>query len=106
MLLDQATMAKDTSRITNLASVIQNSTEEINAYLRTNGKALPSFDSSASPDFLLPDSLVGAQQRVLEACTELQALLEGPRAHLTQITSPRVRTQLVNLHNRDADRQG
>jgi hypothetical protein len=84
-------MAEQASRIAALASLIHNNTHEIDKYLKANGRPSPSLDVNANPDFFLPGPLAGAQMQVLEACTELQALLEGPRAHFTHITSPRVR---------------
>lgn len=83
-------MIETTSRIALLASIIQDCTQKIDNHLKENGLPSPSFDVNANADLLLPPDLIGVQQSALEACTELQALLEGPRAHLTHITSPRV----------------
>jgi len=81
----------DISQIARLASIIKTNTDKIDEHLKLEGAQSPTLAVDANPDVILPQELRLAQSQILEACTDLQALLEGPRAYLTRITSPRVR---------------
>lgn len=78
-------------RILSLALSIHLHTNEINDYLQSSGLPQPSTCTSSAAHIPLPPSLAEAQATIIEACTELAALIEGPLMHLTTITSPRVR---------------
>ncbi|CAG8961583.1 hypothetical protein HYFRA_00006117 [Hymenoscyphus fraxineus] len=78
------------SRIVQLAAVIDRRTNEIDQYFSANSLPSPSFSVDAAPTLPLPQSLLKSRDEILEACTELQALAEGPVVHLTRLTSPTI----------------
>ena len=68
------------SRILELAKTITAEAESLDAYLKTQGIAAPSFDPSSSNDFpKLPDNVQGSRQQILHAADELASLVRGPR---------------------------
>ena len=70
------------SRIVDLASTIMASTTEFDKCLEAHRLPSPSFDTS-TPAMLPPSGeLQGAQTAILEAVSELQALVLGPIAML------------------------
>jgi hypothetical protein len=87
------------SRIAQLASDIKQNTDLIDEYLCSKRLQTPSFEITAPSDLSLPLSLLEAQNNLLESCTDLQALIEGPRAYLTRITSPRVSVPILGHHH-------
>lgn len=78
----------DRSRIAELAHVIESRTLELDNHFRAHNLPSPSFSIDQSPDLSLPGSLLKSQNEILEASAELQALVAGPLAHLTRLTSP------------------
>lgn len=78
------------SSIVELANTISQNASKIDEYLRSQGLPTPSFAIDAPPIMTLPPLLMRSRDEILEACSELQALTEGPVAHLTRLTSPTV----------------
>ena len=77
------------SRIAELASLIANSTADIDMHLAAEGHPTPSFDAD-QPAYLMNDSKLATSRRnIIEATDELHALMIGPVGILT---SPSVRT--------------
>ena len=77
------------SRIAELASLIANSTADIDTHLAAEGLPTPSFDAD-QPTHLLNDSKIATSRRnIIEATDELHALMLGP---VGLLTSPSVRT--------------
>jgi hypothetical protein len=81
-------MTPQMSRFVELGNIIKERTAQINQYLDSQGLPAPSLAVNAAPDLALPPALLKSRNDILEACTELQALTEGPFMHLTRITSP------------------
>ncbi|MCJ1308143.1 hypothetical protein MMC25_001795 [Agyrium rufum] len=74
------------SRIAELAQIISAKTAKVDKHLKEAGKPYPSFGIDALVDLgIAPDAheVLAAKDAVLEASTELQDLLRGPRALLT-----------------------
>ena len=90
------------SRILELAARIHGRTKEIDEFLCTNNLAKPSFAIDALPHLSLPKELCHAQDEILEASEELQALIAGPLPHLMRMTSPTVHLprQLRSMRSR------
>lgn len=80
----------DKSRISELASIIESRTLDLDNHFKAHNLPSPSFSVDAPPNLPLPDSLLQSQNEILEASAELQALVAGPLAHLTRLTSPTV----------------
>lgn len=80
-------MAKQ-SRILELVSVIESRTLLLEEYFRNHDLPEPSLTVHAQPRLPLPPDLAKSREEVLDASSELQALLQGPLAHLTRLTSP------------------
>lgn len=78
----------DKSRIAELASIIESRTLKLDSHFKDHNLPSPSFSVDAPPDLLLPGPLLKSQNEILEASAELQALVAGPLAHLTRLTSP------------------
>ena len=78
------------NRMLELAETISSHTGEIDDYLQSQGLPAPSFAIDAPPFMALTPQLMRSRDEILQACTELQALTEGPIAHLTRLTSPTV----------------
>ena len=77
------------SRIAELASLIANSTADIDNHLAAKGLPTPSFNAD-QPTHLLDDSdLAISRRNIIEATDELHALMLGPVGILI---SPSVRT--------------
>jgi hypothetical protein len=71
-----------TNRITELSSIIAKNTALIDDYLTSKNHPTPSLDASALWVLPIPEDAVdikAARQSVMEACSELQALVTGPR---------------------------
>ncbi|KAI1407126.1 S-adenosyl-L-methionine-dependent methyltransferase [Hypoxylon sp. FL1857] len=81
-------MAAQRSRFMELGDILRERVAEIDQYLSSQGQPAPSFSKDAPPDHPLPPSLLRSRDEILEACSELQALAEGPFMHLTRLTSP------------------
>lgn len=63
-----------------LAQKISKETENLEAYFKANGLALPSFDVDAASDFpKLPDDIKKSRQEIIFATKELRDLAVGPR---------------------------
>ncbi|KAI1333054.1 S-adenosyl-L-methionine-dependent methyltransferase [Xylariaceae sp. FL0255] len=71
-----------TTRITELSSLISTQTTLIDNYFRQNGLATPLLEPDALHVLPIPDEaadILSARTEVIAACSELQALLTGPR---------------------------
>ena len=66
------------SRIVDLASTIATSTTEFEKCLESLNVPSPSFDTSTFAKLPPSEELKGAQTSILEAISELQALVLGP----------------------------
>lgn len=66
------------SRIAELASIIHEQTDKVDAYLTSNNLPTPSFDISCPPKLFLPPEVQASRDAVLEASDELTALMLGP----------------------------
>ena len=73
----------DTTRITELASIIASKTALIDTHLTAQGLPSPSFDPDSPPQLLNQGSIAEARRIVLEATDELHALIQGPVGLLT-----------------------
>lgn len=80
----------DQSRILELSSLIELGTLQLDNYFKTHDLPTPSLSVNAAPDVRLPEFLFKQRDEILDATSELQALIEGPLAHLTRLTSPSV----------------
>ena len=78
--------APSPSRIAHLASVIQINTAKYDAFLNSKGLPSPSFKIRTPFKLDVPEEIVQARDAVLEANSELQALLLGPLGHLKNQT--------------------
>ncbi|KAI0548226.1 S-adenosyl-L-methionine-dependent methyltransferase [Xylaria curta] len=72
-------MTSSTNRILELSATIAKGTEAINNFLLQNSLPIPSFDEDALRSLPLPADLKAVQLTVTEACSELNALMTGPR---------------------------
>lgn len=75
----------DSSRITQVASIIGDNITKINQYLSSQGLPTPSFEPDVRPSFLKEKPIAAACQAVLEATDELHALILGPIGILTSV---------------------
>ena len=66
------------SRIVELAGIIQEHTTKLDSYLLSHDLPAPSFDVSYPARVTLPPEIEASQDTVLEASDELTALLLGP----------------------------
>ena len=73
------------SRIAELASIISSNTSQVDDYISTHGLPPLSFEPNGSlkPD-TLPHGIQSAQNAILEATDELNALMLGPEGILRQ----------------------
>ena len=73
------------SRIAELASIISSNTSQVDDYISTRGLPPLSFEPNANlkPD-TLPDGIQSAQNAILEATDELNALMLGPHGIFRQ----------------------
>ena len=71
------------SRISELASLIQGHTAEIDKCLLRNALPSPSFDLDTTPIF--PDAIQESQKAILEAADELSILIHGPLPYLMNL---------------------
>ena len=76
------------SRIAELASLIANSTADIDSHLAAEGRPTPSFDADQPADLLNDSKFATSRRNIIEATDELHALMIGPVGILT---SPSVR---------------
>jgi len=76
LLYDESTMAS--SRIMNLASIIMTSTTRLDKSLESHNLPSPSFDTSTFTKLPPSEELQAAQTAILEAISELQALVLDP----------------------------
>ena len=80
-------MERSTNRITELAAMISQKTEQISFYLSEHNLSPPSFDVDAP--LILPEVLRSARKAVVEASEELKSLMQGPKeATKSEIVSP------------------
>jgi hypothetical protein len=79
------------SRITELAAKIKAETDRLQSLLEKDGLPSPTFSVGAAKELPREPAIQSAQTSILDACTELQDLVEGPSGHLVRIISPRVR---------------
>ena len=80
----------DQSRISKLASIIGSGTLQLDNYYKSHSLPSPTLSVEADPGLPIPESLSRCRDEILDASSELQALLAGPLAHLTRLTSPTV----------------
>jgi hypothetical protein len=74
-----------------LCSLIARETSKINDYLVANNLPTPSLDVDALPAIPIPDDatdIKAARLAVIEACSELQALMTGPKELLRFKVAP------------------
>ncbi len=69
-----------TSRIVELAGLIQKHTSAFDQYLTSHNIPSPSFDETCPPILQLPAEIEAAQMAAIEATEELLTLLQGPVA--------------------------
>ena len=74
----QTFMAVSKSRIAELASVIAQGTKALDDFYSSCGKSPPTFAADNSPTIDLPGDLERTRCHLVEASSELQALLRGP----------------------------
>ncbi|KAI4252736.1 MAG: hypothetical protein LQ352_004114 [Teloschistes flavicans] len=67
-----------TSRITELAAIIDTNTKQVDHYLASKGLPSPSFDPDSPPGTLLDNHITTSRQAILSATDELHALMQGP----------------------------
>ncbi len=75
-----------TNRIIELSSLIATETARINNFLATNNLPTPSLEADALPSIPIPDGsteIKAARAAVIKACSELKALLTGPKELLS-----------------------
>lgn len=71
-----------TNKIIELSSLIARETALINDFLVRNKLPTPSLDANALQSIPIPDSatnIKAARVAVIEACSELEALMTGPK---------------------------
>jgi hypothetical protein len=85
------------SRITELAIAIKKQTEILQSLLDSLKVATPSFSVNANQELPRNAAVQLAQSSILDSCTELQDLVEGPLGHVGRIMSPRVSLRLCVL---------
>jgi hypothetical protein len=73
-----AIMSNPTSRIVELAAIIQAKTLEYDTFLAGNNISTPSFNPSCPPILDLPKDVSATKDELLAAMDELQALILGP----------------------------
>ena len=66
------------SRIVELAAIIQKHTSKVDEYLTSHDLPSPSFDISTPPVLQLPPHIQASQKAIIEADDELSALILGP----------------------------
>jgi hypothetical protein len=77
------------TRITELANIISDSTTIVNDYFESRGLPTPSFDVSGPSRIDFPPQekqIADARMRVLEATDELHRLMQGPTAMVMEIS--------------------
>jgi len=67
------------TRIEELVSIISSNASKIDQFLLSEGKPTPSFDADAPKKLDLSQALEQSRTLVLEATTELNELLLGPK---------------------------
>lgn len=73
------------SRIVELAAVIQEHTAKVDSYLNSQNLPSPSFDISSPAILPLPTDIAASQGAVLEATDELNVLMLGPVKYLASL---------------------
>lgn len=68
--------------------MVESRVSELDDYFKSHDLSSPSLAAEAGPGWPLPAPLAKSRDEALDASTELQALLAGPLAHLTRLTSP------------------
>ena len=71
-------MAVSKSRIAELASVIAQETNALDDFYSSRGQSPPTFAAENAPTIVLPSDLERTRCHIVEATSELQALLRGP----------------------------
>ena len=87
-----------TSRLSELALIIQRHTCSIDEYLSSRGLRSPSFDLDTA--LKLPDAVRESQNAILQATDELSALVQGPLPFLMNMASTQVGETLIDLNNK------
>ena len=78
--------AQSPNKIAQLAAIIAANTTKFDGWLTSHGLPSPSFDIETPLKLELPQEISQARQAVVEASTELQALMLGPVEHLQNET--------------------
>lgn len=73
-----------TSRIGELAAIIETNTMQIDGYLAETGLPSLSFDPGSPAGVLLDEKVMASRQAILDATDELHALMQGPTDILTR----------------------
>lgn len=87
-----------TSRLSELALVIQRHTCIIDEFLSSKGLLSPSFDLDTALN--LPDAVLESRNAILQATDELSALVQGPLPFLMNMVIKQVGETLVDLNNK------
>lgn len=74
------------TRILELASMIATSTAAVNDYLTSQNLPSPSFDVDIPPRLVLEAKIAEHRQAILEATSELHALMQGPIEIITGLS--------------------
>lgn len=72
------------SRSVQLASIIASKTTQCDQWFASKGIPQPSFDEDLTFASTIPDDITEAREKVIEATTELQALMLGPAGYVQQ----------------------
>ena len=72
-----------TTRIAEIAAIIQSQTMKLDEHLKANGLKSPSFDIDAPSKLSLPPSIAETRAAILDATNELHSLVLGPVQSLT-----------------------
>ncbi|KAL8723965.1 MAG: hypothetical protein Q9166_008201 [cf. Caloplaca sp. 2 TL-2023] len=89
-------MTTRTSRLVELTSLIASKTTALEEYYTSQGLPLPSFDANNPTNFGFPVELEQVRNAVIEAASELQALMLGPAGLIHRYTLDH--TNLIALH--------
>ena len=83
-----------TSRILELASIIQDQTRDLDSYYTSQGLATPSWDLDTPPRVPMSDAAQATQNMLLDAMDELKALVQGPVPFLVNKATEAVRARI------------
>lgn len=78
--------AQPPNKTAQLAATIASNTTKFDGWLTSHGLPSPSFDIETPPKLELPEDISQSRQAIVEATTELQALMLGSVGHLQNET--------------------